>query len=393
VDIKDLGRVEGANVVQLRAQIGSLRPNDMPVVDFRYILLQRYWISQEFTHVYDAALDRLDLDNEARIEIRRIIREEYPDDLGSGKTPSHRENLVTDLFGVGVTAEQLKASRPSAQTRKVIESVKNVVYDLAEGPHSDVRLLSFLRTWGEVLTAVEYEELYPRVEKLLGAKSSVFYLQHIAHDSRTLSLDELPDSAIINGHADRLGERLCDQLTSCRHDFDAALIAAREAVDKAMEAKQKFWAQFATGNKASHEGIGEFRRVFISHGRSQQWRTVQSYIEKDVGLQTIELSQEANEGRPLIVKLRGCALRCDSAVVVMTGDDIGPDGPHVRENVMYETGAFHIMYGLERVVLLYEEGVSIPSNLSGLMYIPFRKDNIEPAFHVLHRELKKMYGL
>ena len=61
------------------------------------------------------------------------------------------------------------------------------------------------------------------------------------------------------------------------------------------------------------------RRVFVSHGRSSDWRIVQSFIEKDAKLNTLELAQQPNEGRTVIEKLEQTAARCDSAVIVMTG--------------------------------------------------------------------------
>ena len=136
------------------------------------------------------------------------------------------------------------------------------------------------------------------------------------------------------------------------------------------------------------------RRVFISHGHSNDWRRVQPFIEKDVELPTIELAQEPNAGRTLIEKLIDNAERCDSAVIVMTGDDFTQqDEARVRENVMHEIGFFQGSYGRTFVILLYEEGVNIPTNLSGVAYIPFPKDSIESSFHVLQRELKTIYKL
>lgn len=83
------------------------------------------------------------------------------------------------------------------------------------------------------------------------------------------------------------------------------------------------------------------RRVFITHGRSNDWRAVQAFIEKDVELLTIELAQEPNLGRTIIEKLIENAARCDSAVIVMTGDDVAnEDEARVRENVMHEIGFF-----------------------------------------------------
>ncbi|MDF0673802.1 MAG: nucleotide-binding protein [Nitrospira sp.] len=134
------------------------------------------------------------------------------------------------------------------------------------------------------------------------------------------------------------------------------------------------------------------RRVFITHGRSNDWRAVQAFIEKDVELLTIELAQEPNLGRTIIEKLIENAARCDSAVIVMTGDDVAnEDEARVRENVMHEIGFFQGRYGRNLVVLLHEDGVNIPTNLSGVAYIPFPKNNIEAGLHVLQRELKAIY--
>jgi predicted nucleotide-binding protein len=136
------------------------------------------------------------------------------------------------------------------------------------------------------------------------------------------------------------------------------------------------------------------RRVFVTHGRSNDWRAVQAYIEKDVELPTIELAQEANMGRTLIEKLVDNAARCDSAVIVMTGDDVAnEDEARVRENVMHEIGFFQGRYGRSFVVLLHEDGVNIPTNLSGVAYVPFPKGTIEAGLHVLQRELKAIYKL
>ena len=60
---------------------------------------------------------------------------------------------------------------------------------------------------------------------------------------------------------------------------------------------------------------------------------------------------------------------------------------------MHEIGLFQGRYGRQRVVLLHEEGVSIPTNLAGVVYISFPKQSIEAGFYLLQRELKEMYAL
>jgi predicted nucleotide-binding protein len=133
------------------------------------------------------------------------------------------------------------------------------------------------------------------------------------------------------------------------------------------------------------------RRIFITHGRSHDWRAVQAYVEKDVLLQTIELAQQPNMGRTIMEKLFDSAGDCDSAVIVMTGDDVAGEEVRARENVLHEIGFFQGRYGRDRVVVLHEEGVSIPTNLSGVVYSSFPKGFIEASFHLLERELKAMY--
>lgn len=134
------------------------------------------------------------------------------------------------------------------------------------------------------------------------------------------------------------------------------------------------------------------RRVFVSHGRAPDWREVQVYIEKDIGLPTLELAQEANQGRTILAKLWESSRQCDSAVIVMTGDDLDAAGQaRARENVIHEIGFFQGKYGLDRVCLLHEEGVSIPSNIHGLVYTPFPKGMVSASFGVLIRELKAFY--
>jgi predicted nucleotide-binding protein len=133
-------------------------------------------------------------------------------------------------------------------------------------------------------------------------------------------------------------------------------------------------------------------RVFISHGRANEWRVVQAFIEKDVGIPTLELAQEPNVGRTIIEKLMDNAKLCDSAVIVMTGDDLANvDESRVRENVMHEIGLFQGLYGRRALVLLHEEGVNIPTNLSGVAYVPFPKGNVDASLYVLQRELRAMY--
>ena len=133
--------------------------------------------------------------------------------------------------------------------------------------------------------------------------------------------------------------------------------------------------------------------VFISHGRSMEWHKVQAYVERDLGIKTIELAQQPNVGRTILQKLDEETNNCFAAIIAMTGDDIAQDGEvRARENVLHEIGFLQGKLGLNSIILLHEESVNIPSNIHGLVYIPFPKGLVDATFGALQRELKVIAG-
>ena len=139
--------------------------------------------------------------------------------------------------------------------------------------------------------------------------------------------------------------------------------------------------------------IRHIRRVFVSHGHDPVWHAVQQFIEKECQpkLPTLELAHEASKGRTVIEKLDGESQNCSYAVILMTGEDIAGDEMRARENVIHEIGFFQGRYGRDRVCLLHEEDVNVPSNLSGIVYCPFPKGRVEAALIDLQRELRAAF--
>jgi predicted nucleotide-binding protein len=148
----------------------------------------------------------------------------------------------------------------------------------------------------------------------------------------------------------------------------------------------------ANSRLAEASPVSRPRRIFISHGRSEDWREVQAHIEHDLRIPTLELAQEPSRGRTVLQKLTEESDRCAYAVVVMTGDDNIPgDAPRARQNVLHEVGFFQGKFGLPSVCLLYEEGTDIPSNIHGLVYVPYPKGLVSAAFGALDRELRVVF--
>jgi predicted nucleotide-binding protein len=131
------------------------------------------------------------------------------------------------------------------------------------------------------------------------------------------------------------------------------------------------------------------KRIFISHGTSQEWRKVKEYIKNTLECETLELAEEVNKNRYVLQKLFDESDKCGFAVIVMTGDDTDKDGiKRARENVIHEIGFFQVKYGVQNTCILLEDGTYIPSNLRGLLKTCFAKDNIQTTFDKLKKEIE-----
>jgi hypothetical protein len=182
----------------------------LPDDDFARVLLQRRFVSLGFTPAYDLAIDLLR--DEAGLRIARVIlREEYPD--GSGHTRSHREDLRDDLLALGITRETIVEARPTAATRKALDDTFELIADAGRHEDADLRLLTILRFWGEVLVSVEYGRLWDRMAPVLapdGENRSRFYFPHHVHDAKARSLATV--SLLSSTHSDRLATRVTELL-------------------------------------------------------------------------------------------------------------------------------------------------------------------------------------
>lgn len=115
--------------------------------------------------------------------------------------------------------------------------------------------------------------------------------------------------------------------------------------------------------------------VFIVHGRADGLKqTVARAVHKLTGTEPIILHEQADMGRTIIEKFEDHASEVGFAVVLLTGDDTGglsggDQRARARQNVVFELGYFFGKLGRSRVAVLYEPGVELPSDVSGLLYI------------------------
>ncbi len=118
--------------------------------------------------------------------------------------------------------------------------------------------------------------------------------------------------------------------------------------------------------------------VFIVHGHNiEVQQSVARVIEK-LGLNAIILQEQPNEGKTVIEKFEANS-NVGFAIILLTDDDEGKAKNQIelqkraRQNVILELGYFIGKLGRERVLPLYSEGVELPSDIHGVLYVPIDK--------------------
>lgn len=110
-------------------------------------------------------------------------------------------------------------------------------------------------------------------------------------------------------------------------------------------------------------------RVFIIHGHDEFLKTQVQLLLQKAGVNNLVLHDVPDKGRTIIDKLEQESKGANYAIALLTPDDVLVDGEaRARQNVILEVGYFMGVLGKDRLRLLVKEGVSIPSDLQGILY-------------------------
>lgn len=126
-------------------------------------------------------------------------------------------------------------------------------------------------------------------------------------------------------------------------------------------------------------------RVFVVYGHDETARNQLEVMLRRWDLEPLILDQLPSEGQTVIEKLEKYTADVQFGVVLATPDDEGhradrPDEKayRARQNVVLELGMLLALLGRKRVAILLkqQENMERPSDIQGLIYIPF-KDNLQ----------------
>lgn len=138
-------------------------------------------------------------------------------------------------------------------------------------------------------------------------------------------------------------------------------------------------------------------KVFVVYGHDKNAKTQLEAMLRRWDLEPLILDQLASSGSTIIEKLEEYTSQADFGIVLATPDDIGyakgkedTKKYRARQNVVLELGMLLASKGRERVAILLSqaEDMESPSDINGLLYIPF-KENVEETKLSLAKEMQK----
>lgn len=173
----------------------------------------------------------------------------------------------------------------------------------------------------------------------------------------------------------RMAMNVGDQIDNFKNDINAKLTALESIIER-LDLIPESMTPASVPEQESHAEIS--KDVFIVHGHETEIKEEVARFISGAGLTPIILHEQPNGGRTLIEKLEQFSA-VGFAVVLITPDDMGhPKNfpqkilPRARQNVVSELGFFVGKLGRKNVAVLYTEGVELPSDFLGVVYIPLR---------------------
>jgi predicted nucleotide-binding protein len=122
------------------------------------------------------------------------------------------------------------------------------------------------------------------------------------------------------------------------------------------------------------------KRDFLVHGHDDGFKEAVARFVERIGLECIILHEKPNMSRTLIEKFLANTEEVDFAIALWTADDLGRAKkeqdlqPRARQNAVFETGVFVGGLPRERVCVIHEAGIEMPSDYQGICYISKEAD-------------------
>ena len=143
------------------------------------------------------------------------------------------------------------------------------------------------------------------------------------------------------------------------------------------------------------------KKVFVVYGHDDTAKLQLEALLRRWDLEPIILDQQASAGQTIIEKLEEYGYDVGYAIILATPDDEGKAKTEneyksrVRQNVVLELGMFLAKLGREKVAILLKETTNFekPSDIQGLVYIPFQNRVDEVAINLIRELARQGYNI
>lgn len=151
----------------------------------------------------------------------------------------------------------------------------------------------------------------------------------------------------------------------------------------------------SNGTPAAASTIAVRKKVFVVYGHDHDSRAQLEAMLRRWDLDPLILDQLPSEGQTIIEKLEKHTNEANFCVILATPDDMGFRAGHedekayrARQNVVLELGMMLAKLGRKNVAILLkqQENMERPSDIQGLIYIPF-KDSVTDGAILLAKEM------
>lgn len=122
--------------------------------------------------------------------------------------------------------------------------------------------------------------------------------------------------------------------------------------------------------------------IFISHGRNKAILADVKKMVELAGFEYIVAVEEETTAIPVPQKVMRAMKKCNAAVINVSADEPTTDSegkvtfqPNI--NVSIEIGAAQTLYSEDRIILLWDKRVQVPSNLEGLYRCEYEGDRLD----------------
>mgnify|MGYP001073560264 CR=1 FL=1 len=229
-------------------------------------------------------------------------------------------------------------------------------------------------------------------------------------NGRTLKLSEITRISINVSHSETELDSVKAQIDYEDRKSDIFIFGMSPLEWRAAERLEDVTDTFITGapgqknNKSpknlTPQKILDKQKAFIVHGHDTHMKQELEIFLHSIDIEPIVLHRQADEGLTIIEKFEKHS-DVQYAFVLLTPDDIGTSIDQfdeknlltdyelrARQNVIFELGYFIGKLGRGKVCTLYKEGITLPSDIQGLVYKKVNERIEEVGFPII-QELKK----